>query len=144
MHTSIYIKYIYIKYISPTAFRYQLELTKIHTNNSNEMLLGVKLLTLHNSNGSNIRLYYCKEVRRIQMAQYSYLLCPTTHTVVRYGLEGPGIESRWGQTFFTPVKTGHGTHPTSYKMGTALFPGVKWPGRDFGHSPHLARKLKKE
>ena len=35
-----------------------------------------------------------------------------------------GIESRWGRDF-TPVQTGPGAHPTSYKMGTGSFPGVK-------------------
>ena len=29
-----------------------------------------------------------------------------------YGLDGPGIESRWGARFFAPVQTGPGpTHP---------------------------------
>ena len=31
-----------------------------------------------------------------------------------YGLDGPGIESRWGARFSTPVQTGPGTHPASY------------------------------
>jgi len=29
----------------------------------------------------------------------------------RYGLDGPGIESRWGQRFPTYVDTGPGAHP---------------------------------
>jgi len=29
-------------------------------------------------------------------------------------------------------------------MGTGSFPGVKRPGRDFDHPPHLAPRLKKE
>jgi hypothetical protein len=28
-----------------------------------------------------------------------------------YGLDGPGIESRWGAKFSTPVPTGPGAHP---------------------------------
>ena len=40
------------------------------------------------------------------------------------GLDGPGIESRWGRDFI-PVQTGPGTHPTSCKMGTGSFPGLK-------------------
>jgi hypothetical protein len=36
----------------------------------------------------------------------------------RYGLDGPGIESRWGARFSKPVQTGPGAHPTSYTMGT--------------------------
>jgi hypothetical protein len=33
-----------------------------------------------------------------------------------YGLEGPGIESRWGTRFFAPVETGLESHTTSYTM----------------------------
>jgi len=40
-----------------------------------------------------------------------------------YGLDGPGIESRWGRDF-PPVQTGPGAHPESCKMGTGYFPGV--------------------
>ena len=42
-----------------------------------------------------------------------------------YGLDGPGIESRWGARFSVPVQTGHGAHPASCTMGTGSFPGVK-------------------
>ena len=41
-----------------------------------------------------------------------------------YGLDGPGIESRWGRDF-PPVQTGPGAHPTSCTMGTGSFPGVR-------------------
>jgi hypothetical protein len=36
----------------------------------------------------------------------------------RYGLDGPGIESRWGARFSAPVQTGPGAHPAYYTMGT--------------------------
>ena len=42
-----------------------------------------------------------------------------------YGLEGPGIESRWGARFFAPVQTGPGAHPASCTRCTGSFPGVK-------------------
>ena len=42
-----------------------------------------------------------------------------------YGLDGPGIESRWEARFSAPVQTGPGAHPASYKMGTGSFRGVK-------------------
>ena len=42
-----------------------------------------------------------------------------------YGLDGPGIESRWGARFSAPVQTGPGAHPSSCTMGTVSFPGVK-------------------
>ena len=41
-----------------------------------------------------------------------------------YGLDGPGIESRWGRDF-PLVQTGPGAHPASCTMGTGSFPGVK-------------------
>jgi hypothetical protein len=36
----------------------------------------------------------------------------------RYGLDGPGIEPRWGGgRFFAAVQTGPGAHTASYTMG---------------------------
>ena len=42
-----------------------------------------------------------------------------------YGLDGPGIESRWETRLFAPVQTGPGAHPASCTMGTRSFPAVK-------------------
>ena len=42
-----------------------------------------------------------------------------------YGLDGSGIESRWGARFSAPVQTGPGAHPAFCTMGTGSFPGVK-------------------
>ena len=59
----------------------------------------------------------------------------------RYGLEGPGIESRWGgRDFSAPVRA----HPANYTMGTGSFPGVKRSGRGVGHPPYLMSMLNKE
>ena len=41
-----------------------------------------------------------------------------------YGLDGPGIESRWRRDF-PSVHTGPGAHPASCTMGNVPFPGVK-------------------
>jgi hypothetical protein len=41
-----------------------------------------------------------------------------------YGLDGPGIESRWGDDF-PPVQTGPGAHPASCTVSTGSFPGAK-------------------
>jgi hypothetical protein len=43
----------------------------------------------------------------------------------RYGLDGPGIQSRWGARFSAPVQTGPGVHLASYITGTGSFPGGK-------------------
>ena len=61
----------------------------------------------------------------------------------RYGLDGPGIESRWGGARFSaPVQTGHGANPTLYTMGTGSFPGVKRPWRGVDRSPQSSAEVK--
>ena len=52
-----------------------------------------------------------------------------------YGLDGPGIESRWGARFSSPVQTDPGAHPASCTMGTGSFPGVK-SVQDVTLTPH--------
>ena len=52
-----------------------------------------------------------------------------------YGLDGPGIESRWRARFSASVQTGPGAHPASRTMGTGSFLGVK-VGRDVTLTPH--------
>jgi len=42
-----------------------------------------------------------------------------------YGLEGLGIESRWGARFSARDQTGPGAHPAFCTMGTGSFPWVK-------------------
>ena len=42
------------------------------------------------------------------------------------GLDGPGIESRWGGVRFSaPVQPVPGAHAASYTTGTGSFPGIK-------------------
>jgi len=63
----------------------------------------------------------------------------------RYGLDGPGIESRWwggGARFSAPVQTCPGVHPSSCTMGTGSFPGVKRPGRGVDHPPPCSTEVK--
>jgi hypothetical protein len=48
-----------------------------------------------------------------------------------YGLDGPGIESRWGEIF----RTCPGAHPASCTMGTRTFPGAE-SGRGVTLTPH--------
>ena len=58
----------------------------------------------------------------------------------RYGLDGPGIESRWVARFSAPLQTGPGAHPASYTMGTGSLLGVKRPGRGADHPPPSKRR----
>ena len=52
-----------------------------------------------------------------------------------YGLDGPGIKSRWGVRFSATVQTGPGTHPASRTMVTGSFPGIK-SGQGVTLTPH--------
>ena len=61
----------------------------------------------------------------------------------RYGLDSPGIESRWGEIFRTRPDRPW-VYPASHTVGTGYFPGVKRPGRGFDHPPHLGPRLKKK
>ena len=61
-----------------------------------------------------------------------------------YGLDGPGIESRWEARFSAPVQTGPGAHPASCTMGTGSFPGVRRPGHDANPSPPSSAVVMKE
>jgi hypothetical protein len=54
-----------------------------------------------------------------------------------YGLDGPGIESRWWHDF------SHTSRPAP-TMGTGSFPGVKQPGRGADHPPPSSTEVKKE
>ena len=52
-----------------------------------------------------------------------------------YGLDGPGIESQWGQDFPYVSRPAVGPLPASCTMGTGSFPGVK-SGRGMNLTPH--------
>jgi hypothetical protein len=61
-----------------------------------------------------------------------------------YGLDSPGIESRWGGGDFSHTsRLPPGAHPTSCTMATGFFPGVKRPGRDVDHPPPSSAEVTK-
>jgi hypothetical protein len=62
---------------------------------------------------------------------------------VRYGLDGPGIESRWGRDFPRPSRPALGPTQPPIKWVPGLFPGVKRPGRSVDH-PRLSNAEVKE
>ena len=72
--------------------------------------------------------------------------CPDSSVGIatRYGLDGPGIESRWGgwAIISSPAQTGTGAHPASCTMDTGSFSVVKLPGRDADPSPPSSVKVK--
>jgi hypothetical protein len=64
-------------------------------------------------------------------------------TAIRYGLDGPEFESRWGAIFSAPVQTGPGAYPASYTMGTGSLLGVKGRSAVLNTHPDLAPRLRK-
>jgi hypothetical protein len=61
--------------------------------------------------------------------------------VAREGLDGPGIESRWGARLSSPVQADPGTNPASYTLGTVIL-GVKRPEPGVNHLPTSNSKVK--
>jgi len=61
---------------------------------------------------------------------------------IRYGLNGPRIESGGGEIFRTLDR--HWGPPGLLYNGYRCFSGVNRPERGSDHPPHLAPKLKKE
>ena len=61
-----------------------------------------------------------------------------------YGLDGPGIESRWGRDIPHPSRPALVPTQPPIQWISGFFPGVKRPGRDVDHPPHLVPRLKKE
>ena len=67
----------------------------------------------------------------------------TVQSATPCGLNGPGIESRWGGArFSSPVQSDPGAQPASCKMGTGSFPAVKRPGRGVDHPPSSRAEVK--
>jgi hypothetical protein len=61
-----------------------------------------------------------------------------------YGLDGPGIESRWGRNFPHTSKPALGPTQPPVQRVPGLSLGVKRPERGVDHPPHLTPRLKKE
>jgi hypothetical protein len=57
-----------------------------------------------------------------------------------YGLDGPGIEFRWGEIFRTLQGQPWGP-PSLLYNGYQVFPGVIQPGRGVNHPLHLQPRL---
>jgi len=65
-------------------------------------------------------------------------------TATRYGLEGEGIECRWGRDNPHPSRPALGAHPASSTMVIECFPGLRRPGLDVDNPPPLSPRLKTE
>jgi hypothetical protein len=60
----------------------------------------------------------------------------------RYGLEGQGIESRWGEVFRTRPDRPWGPPSLLYNGYWVSFPGVKRPGRGVDHPAPSSAEVK--
>ena len=60
----------------------------------------------------------------------------------RYGLDSPGIESRWGRDFPHPSRPALGPTQPPIQWVLGLFPGLKWPGRGIDHPPPSGTRVK--
>jgi hypothetical protein len=94
--------------------------------------------------------YSCRVTRSLEgAAKFAYLNTRqkragiAVSVATSYGLDGPGIESRWGARFSAPVQTRPGAHLATYTMGTGPFPGAKRPGPGDDH-PHPSSAEVKE
>ena len=61
-----------------------------------------------------------------------------------YWVDGPGIESWWGQDFPHLSRAALGPTQPPVQWVPVSFPGVKRLGCDIDHPPHLASRLKIE
>jgi hypothetical protein len=59
-----------------------------------------------------------------------------------YGLDGPGIESRWGRDFPHPSRLALGPTQPPIQRVPSLSGEVKRPGRGADHPPLLAPRLR--
>ena len=60
-----------------------------------------------------------------------------------YGLDGPGIESRWGGEIFRTRPDRPWGLPSLLHNGYRVsFPGLKRPGRGFNHPPPSSAEVK--
>ena len=59
-----------------------------------------------------------------------------------YGLDGPGIESRWGRDFPRLSRPALGPTPPPIQWVPGLSRGVKRPGRDVDHPPTSSAEVK--
>jgi len=83
-------------------------------------------------------IYFIASVINVTFCRYQH-----NSTATRYGLDEPGIESRWVAIFSAHVQTGPEAHATSFTMGTGSFLGISGRGVVFNTHSNLAPRLKK-
>ena len=84
-----------------------------------------------------LKIWTSGQLALIYASEEEHFSWPVVGIATCYGLDGPGIESRWGAKFSAPIYTGLGAHPASCTMGTGSFATLNWPGRDVDHQPSI-------
>jgi len=126
---------------------------RVRSRSSKQEIKLAPMGTLQLSNcGKHIRVFL--DVREtVNVSERMFLVC-CKHSIkilsrdssvgiaTRYDLDDPGIESRWGVRFSTPVQTGPGAQPASCTTGTGSFTRVKRPGRGVDHPPTSSAEVK--
>jgi hypothetical protein len=133
-------------------------LTLIYIRNKNLTLIYIrnKNLTLIYIRNKNLTLIYIRN-KNLPVTYTACILILTNATAnnitgrdssvgiaTGYGLDGPGIGSRWGARFLLHVQTGPRAHPAYCTMGTGSFPGVKRPGPGADHPPLSSAEVTNE
>jgi hypothetical protein len=72
-----------------------------------------------------------------------FTLCIAGFKIYKFYVLPSGSNPGGGEVF-APVQTDPEAHPTSYTMGTGLFPGVKRPGRGVEHPPPSGTEVKEK
>ena len=49
---------------------------------------------------------------------------PSSDSAIRYGLDGPGIESHWGRNFSHPFRPALESTQSPVQWAPGLFPGI--------------------
>jgi hypothetical protein len=93
---------------------------------------GLEYSSSHATSRSCIQSFVAwHSIRQLALELYGYSV---VGIATRYGLHGPGIESRWGRDFPQPLRPALGP--------TQPFPGVKRPGRGVDHPPSSSGRVK--
>ena len=92
-----------------------------------------------NKNKNNNYCDYLQSSPRHTVGQNS-----SVSIVIRYGLDGSGIESRWRRGFPHLSRPALEHHPASYTMVPGLSPEVKRSGCGFDQPPRSSAEVKEE
>ena len=85
-------------------------------------------------------------VKTLSNAFHATYLGSAVGVATDYGLDGLGVESRWGggRDFPHPSRPALGPTQPPIQWVRGSFPGVKRPGRGLDHPPHLTPRLEVE